>query len=464
MHKTVVFRTVVPLRADYPNDNTEYGFYFDVIDSSLVGEPEERASAAKHKIKVGITYELLTNWRLDNASEDDLVRILFHYARRYVEQKIKDGTLTNYEELLLSTEEHREGDCPLDISRIPDPVGFTADIAVDYALEKLVKLIPESPALAQPMKEQPEQIQKDFFISYNSVDHQWAEWIAWQLEEAGYTTVLQAWDFRPGSNFVLEMQRAAKEVERTIAVLSQAYLDALYTQSEWAAAFARDPTGEKGTLLPVRVQECDLEGLLPQIVYIDLVGLDEAASRDALLTGVRRERAKPTVAPGFPGVAPRSVPERPRFPETPSLGTMPIPSLAIGEWVQWGGLALSVTRYETTYTCPGGYGRSAEGAKFVIIQMAARNVSNDVIKVTSLSFKLDGYQSGLTGTPCRYNKEAFGNACWQWSGKLYPDVMCEGWVLFEVPEKLALGEARVRISGRKFGGELDIAEWRLEGE
>ena len=27
---------------------------------------------------------------------------------------------------------------------------------------------------------------KDFFISYNSADQQWAEWIAWQLEEAGY--------------------------------------------------------------------------------------------------------------------------------------------------------------------------------------------------------------------------------------------------------------------------------------
>jgi hypothetical protein len=46
---------------------------------------------------------------------------------------------------------------------------------------------------------------KDFFISYNSADRQWAEWIAWQLEEAGYTTVLQAWDFRPDSNFVLEI-------------------------------------------------------------------------------------------------------------------------------------------------------------------------------------------------------------------------------------------------------------------
>ena len=41
---------------------------------------------------------------------------------------------------------------------------------------------------------------KDFFISYNSADKGWAEWIAWQLEEAGYTTILQAWDFRWRSN------------------------------------------------------------------------------------------------------------------------------------------------------------------------------------------------------------------------------------------------------------------------
>ena len=50
---------------------------------------------------------------------------------------------------------------------------------------------------------------KDFFISYNKADKAWAEWIAWQLKEAGYTVIIQAWDFRPGSNFILEMQKAA---------------------------------------------------------------------------------------------------------------------------------------------------------------------------------------------------------------------------------------------------------------
>jgi phage replication-related protein YjqB (UPF0714/DUF867 family) len=38
---------------------------------------------------------------------------------------------------------------------------------------------------------------RDFFISYTGADRAWAEWIAVQLEAAGYSTVLQAWDFRP---------------------------------------------------------------------------------------------------------------------------------------------------------------------------------------------------------------------------------------------------------------------------
>ena len=65
---------------------------------------------------------------------------------------------------------------------------------------------------------------KDFFISYNKADKNWAEWIAWTLEEAGYSVVIQAWDFRPGGNFVLEMQKAATDTHKTIAVLSDNYL------------------------------------------------------------------------------------------------------------------------------------------------------------------------------------------------------------------------------------------------
>jgi hypothetical protein len=160
---------------------------------------------------------------------------------------------------------------------------------------------------------------KDFFVSYSGADQAWAEWIAWVLEEAGYTVVLQAWDFRPGSNFVLEMQQAAAQVERTIAVFSPDFLASRFTAPEWAAAFARDPSGALGLVLPVRVRECEPKGLLPQIVYIDLFGLeDKNAARDRLLAGVKRARAKPAGEPAFPGAAMlprrREIPEEPRFP------------------------------------------------------------------------------------------------------------------------------------------------------
>ena len=123
----------------------------------------------------------------------------------------------------------------------------------------------------------------DFFISYTSVDGSWAEWMAWVLEEAEYTTIVQAWDFGAGANFVQEMDAAAKNAERTIAVLSPDYLQSSFTPSRWHAAFRRDPTGTQRLLIPVRVRECDVDGLLGGIVYIDLVGLDAEAARERLL-------------------------------------------------------------------------------------------------------------------------------------------------------------------------------------
>jgi hypothetical protein len=174
---------------------------------------------------------------------------------------------------------------------------------------------------------------KDFFISYTGKDRAWAEWIAFELEAppAKYTVIVQAWDIRPGSNFVIEMDKAAKLAERTIAVLSPAYFASNYTPSEWAAAFRRDPKGELGLLVPVRVEDCDVEGLLGSIVYIDLVSnppLDDAQARERLLTGVKRGRAKPAGV-SFPGLSSPTVQvsldrPRPAFPGSlPSIWNVP---------------------------------------------------------------------------------------------------------------------------------------------
>ncbi len=151
---------------------------------------------------------------------------------------------------------------------------------------------------------------------------------------------------------------------------------------------------------------------------------------------------------------------------TPVVTPTPIVPIFIGEWAQWDGLSLSVKEYQTTQACPGNYGQPAAGAKFVIAQVTARNASTDVIDMPSLKIQLNSYESGLGASlDCRYDQEAFGNACWQWSGKLYPDVICEGWVLFEVPADMSLQNAIIRIQEQSIPSEpIHISEWQLEGD
>jgi TIR domain len=152
----------------------------------------------------------------------------------------------------------------------------------------------------------------DFFVSYTSADSAWAEWIAQTLEDAGYQTIVQAWDFRPGQDFLHQMQQATMRADRTIAVLSPAYLGSAFGEAEWRAAFSSDPTGEQGLLLPVRVAEVTPPGLLRSRTYLDLVGLDEPAATARLLAGARLERAKPVGRRLYPGS--QTTPSGARFP------------------------------------------------------------------------------------------------------------------------------------------------------
>ena len=154
----------------------------------------------------------------------------------------------------------------------------------------------------------------DFFVSYTQADRTWAEWIAWVLEEDGHKVLVQAWDFVPGSNWIQGMQAGAAKAARTIAVLSPAYLKSEYGTAEWQTAWASDPAGAQRKLLVTRVTDCDRPGLLAGVVSMDLFGRTEAEARARLRTMVSSAvtgRAKPEVAPVFPG---RAMPRAPRFP------------------------------------------------------------------------------------------------------------------------------------------------------
>ncbi len=129
------------------------------------------------------------------------------------------------------------------------------------------------------------------FISYDSSDRLWAEWIAAQLSAAGYRCVLGR-DFRPSIDFIQALHEAIEIATHTVMVLSPTYLETFKTQPGSSAALAEDQDGKKGKLVLVRVRECKLVGVLAPFTFIDLVGLEEESeAREQLLSGLDKVRS-----------------------------------------------------------------------------------------------------------------------------------------------------------------------------
>ncbi|MBN6054039.1 TIR domain-containing protein [Nonomuraea sp. RK-328] len=152
----------------------------------------------------------------------------------------------------------------------------------------------------------------EIFVSYSPADTAWATWIAWELEAAGYKTMIQAWDFVPGTNFIDFMDRGVSEAHLVVAVLSRNYLTSRYGRLEWQAALRADPDDPSRKLVTIRLEDVHLEGLLSTITWVDLLGVTDPDQARARLLGRVGEalagRAKPDVPPVFPTSAQAGVP------------------------------------------------------------------------------------------------------------------------------------------------------------
>jgi TIR domain/NB-ARC domain len=170
----------------------------------------------------------------------------------------------------------------------------------------------------------------DFFIDYADADAGWAEWVAWQLEDAGYTVVYRARDFGKGLDVVKKTDEEVQRAERVMLLLSPAYLRVHEAQkissmpvsgvSVWTTAFM-----QSGKLLPLRVRACQLKGLLQPLIPIELADQNEMQARKLLLDGVSRELPIKGEKPPFPGDA-QPERDRPVFPATSRPAFWAVPS------------------------------------------------------------------------------------------------------------------------------------------
>ena len=136
----------------------------------------------------------------------------------------------------------------------------------------------------------------DFFISHAGRDTGWAEWLGWQLQEAGYTVELDVWDWVPGQDFVARMSAALERADRLLAVCSEAYFASAFGGAELRAAFAQSAAA--GRIVPVLVEPVTLPPLYAPLIPLDLTGLDEAAAAARLRARLAGGRPTPDPAGG----------------------------------------------------------------------------------------------------------------------------------------------------------------------
>ena len=144
----------------------------------------------------------------------------------------------------------------------------------------------------------------DFFISHAGADRAWAEWVAWQLIDAGYTVELDVWDWGAGQNFLTAISDAMERADRVVALFSAAYFEReRYTAEEWSAAVIHVSGAAERRLVPIRVENVPADkvpAVLRPLIALDVFEMSEEQARRTLLTGVAAP-GRPDRQPQFPG-------------------------------------------------------------------------------------------------------------------------------------------------------------------
>jgi len=110
-------------------DAIEFLYKFTLVDSSLVGEPEEDFNTSTHQIKIAITGGKQAAW-LYRQPDLDFLKVAYEFGKRELIQKIKDGTITDYQELIITSVNSPEI-CPYNSKKIKLAKGLSTEFEVE---------------------------------------------------------------------------------------------------------------------------------------------------------------------------------------------------------------------------------------------------------------------------------------------------------------------------------------------
>jgi hypothetical protein len=115
---------------------------------------------------------------------------------------------------------------------------------------------------------------RDIFLCHNGANKPWVESLAEQLETVRYKdrylgVVFDKWDFEKGKNIVLELERFIDDARFVGLVVSKAMLEAEWPTLERTIAVWSDPSGRKGRVVTLLLENVELPASLRVRNWID---------------------------------------------------------------------------------------------------------------------------------------------------------------------------------------------------
>lgn len=110
------------------------------------------------------------------------------------------------------------------------------------------------------------------FLSYAHVDSdmQFVSKLHERLRRDGIECFFDEESLAPGVNFVLKISEAIDECNFLVMVMTRAYFSARFAPLEWTAVVSKDPENERGRLVPLLLEECDLPAVIRPLTFIDV--------------------------------------------------------------------------------------------------------------------------------------------------------------------------------------------------
>ena len=103
------------------------------------------------------------------------------------------------------------------------------------------------------------------FLCYAHSDRLWADWISENLSAKGFEVWRDVESLRVGDSWARSIDEAVRDSSMIIVLMSPAYFS-----SDWARVETASAVAKKVPIIPVLVQQCNVEGFLRYLNWADL--------------------------------------------------------------------------------------------------------------------------------------------------------------------------------------------------